>query len=257
MTPSSVGQSASDDPQEALPVPQCEAVSQNISHGDALLKVCEYAATLPQRMPNFTCEQKTSRFLNGQAADVITAKVTYADGRESYRDVRTNGRFVTDAALFKAGTWSTGQFESDIRAIFVGGNKTTWQFAGDDKIGGRPALLFQYEVAHQDVAAWQLHKGGRSVAPPYKGELWVDAETSAPLRLNVAATEVPMSFPIRSADVQISYGEVQFGDGTSFVLPVRSVVNSSATAGRESHNVLQFQNCHKFRATARMVLPAN
>ena len=253
MTATAAGRSGSGDLQEAPSVPQCEAVGQDVSHGDALLKVCRYAASLPQRMPNFTCEQKTSRFVNGQAADVITAKVTYADGRESYQDVRTNGHSVDDAALLKLGTWSTGQFESHIRAIFVSGNQTIWQFAGDDKVNGRPALIFQYEVAHQDVASWQLHMEGLSVAPPYRGELWVDEETAAPVRLNVAAMELPMSFPMRSAEVQISYGDVQFGDGTSFVLPVRSVVDSSATAGRQSRNVLQFQNCHKFRGTARMV----
>lgn len=258
LTAPAPGQSTSAPPQEEASVPECEAVGQGISHGDALLKVCKYAATLPRRMPNFTCDQKTSRFLNGQAADVITAKVTYADGRETYQDIRTSGRSVADsslpdAALLEVGTWSTGQFESDIRAIFVGGNKIVWQFAGSDKIGARSALIFRYEVAHQDVALWQLHMGGLAAAPPYKGELWVDEATWAPIRLNVAATELPIDFPIRSAEVQISYAEAPFGDGTRFVLPVRSVVDSSATAGRQSHNVLQFQNCHKFRATARML----
>ena len=237
-------------------MPECEAVGADISHGDALFKVCEYAATLPQRIPNFSCEQTTSRFLNGQVVDVITARVTYVDGRESYQDIRTNKRSATNT-LPEIGTWSTGQFEADIRAVFVGGNKATWRFAGNDKIDGRPALIFTYEVAHQDVALWQLHMHGLTAAPPYKGELWIDPETSAPLRLNVAAAELPEGFPLRSAEVQISYSDVPFGDGTSFVLPVRSTVDSSATAGRQTHNVLEFQNCHKFRATARMVPPAD
>lgn len=249
-------QSSSPHPPEAPSIPECETVGQDISHGDALLKVCEYAATLPQRIPNFSCEQKTSRFLNGHAADVVTARVTYTDGKESYQDIRTDKGPVTGAALPKVGTWSTGQFESDIRAIFIGGNKTIWHFAGDNNIDGRPALIFRYEIPRQDNPVWQLHMHRLSAAPPYKGELWIDDETFSPLRLDVSATDLPADFPIRSADVEISYGDVPFGDGTSFVLPVKSVVDSTATAGRQSHNVLEFQNCHKFRATARMV-PAN
>jgi hypothetical protein len=44
-----------------------------------------------------------------------------------------------------------------------------------------------------------------------------------------------------------------FADGTSFVLPLKSEVNSSDHNGRRNRNVLEFRNCHKFRATARIV----
>jgi hypothetical protein len=196
-------QSARDLPLEEPSIPECENVGHGTSHGEALVKVCEYAATLPHRIPNFSCEQKTSRFLNGQAADIVTARVTYTDGKESYQDIRTSKGPVTDPALPKIGTWSTGQFESDIRAIFIGGNQTIWRFAGDDNVDGRPALIFHYEIPRQDTPLWQLHMQGLSAAPPYKGELWIDPETSAPLRLDVSATELPPDFPIRSAEIEM------------------------------------------------------
>lgn len=252
-----IAQSSPASTRESPPLPECEPVGQGIPHGDALRGVCLYAATLPRRMPNFTCEQKTSRFINDQAADVITAKVTYSNGSESYRDIKSIGHPLSEAALQKAGTWSTGQFESDIRAIFVGTNKVSWQFAGEEKSGSRSALVFQYQVAHQDEPLWQLHMGSQAAAPPYQGKLWIDLETSAPLRLDMAATELPTDFPLSGADVRIDYGDVQFGDGSNFVLPVKSVVDSTARAGRKSRNVLEFQDCHKFRATARIVTPVN
>lgn len=239
--------------QEALP--KCEAVGQGIPHGEVLRGVCRYAATLPQRMPNFTCEQKASRYINDQPADVITAKVTYSNGSESYREIKSIGHPLSEAVLLKVGTWSTGQFESDVRAIFVGANKVSWQFVDSEKIGDHSALLFQYQVAHQDEPLWQLHMGGQVAAPPYQGKLWIDKETAAPVRLDITATELPVDFPLISADVRINYGDVPFGDGSSFVLPVSSVVSSTARAGRRSRNVLQFQDCHRFRATARIVTP--
>jgi hypothetical protein len=235
----------------------CESTGGNLPHADALRRVCEYAVSLPRQMPNFTCEQKTSRFVNGQAADVITSQVTYAGGRESYQNVKLDGHAVPDAALPQAGTWSTGQFESDVRALFDGSNTVDWQFVSKTEVDGRPALVFRYQVAHQDVPQWQLHANDKVVAPPYEGELWIDEGSAALLRLDVVATELPSDFPLSRAAVQINYGEVPFGDGASFRLPVMSVVNSTGTAGRQSRNVLSFHNCRKFRATSRILMPEN
>lgn len=255
MAVAAAAQSSPASAQEAPLPPECQSVVQGIPHADVLFSVCQYAATLPQRMPNFTCEQKTSRFLNDQPADVITARVTYTDGRETYQDINWVGHSASRAALLQPGTWSTGQFESDVRGIFVGANNVKWQFVGEEKIGTRSALVFQYQVAHQDVPLWQLHMSGQVAAPPYQGKLWIDKELWSPILLDVAATEMPAGFPLTSADVEISYGEVQFEDGSSFLLPVGSVVRSTAGAGRKSRNVLEFQDCHKFRATARIIPP--
>jgi len=67
------------------------------------------------------------------------------------------------------------------------------------------------------------------------------------------ADEFPEDFPLRSANVEIDYEDVAFGDGTSFVLPVKSVVNAVNRNGNRNRNVLEFYNCHKFRATAHMM----
>ena len=61
----------------------CDSLAPDTPHADALRKVCEYAVSLPRRIPNFTCEQRTARYVDGQAADVVTAEVTYLDGKES------------------------------------------------------------------------------------------------------------------------------------------------------------------------------
>jgi hypothetical protein len=48
---------------------------------------------------------------------------------------------------------------------------------------------------------------------------------------------------------------VDFGDGTSFVLPVESVVNGADRKHQQDRNELEFRDCHKFRATTQ-VTPA-
>lgn len=148
---------------------------------------------------------------------------------------------------------STGQFGNDVRAIFGGGNKVTFQFVNESKITGRRALTFQYRVAHQDIPLWRLRVQDQVVAPPYHGQLWIAEETGLLLRLQVVATQIPRTFPMLSARIQIDYGDVLFGDGTRFVLPVKSVVNNVDPYGKHSRNVLEFHSCHKFRGTAHIV----
>jgi hypothetical protein len=246
-------QSSSIGPQPPAGASLCDSLAPDTPHSDALRKVCQYAVTLPQQMPNFTCQQTTSRSFDDQAADVVTAIVTYEDGTESYKDLRLNGRPVADAKLLNPGTWSTGEFGNDIRAIFNSGNKVAFQFVNESKIADRRALTFQYDVPHQDIPLWRLRVQDRVVAPPYHGQLWIDEETGLLLRLQVVATQIPRTFPMLSASLQIDYGDVLFGDGTRFVLPLKSVISNVDPYGRHSRNVLEFHNCHKFRGTAHIV----
>ena len=252
--PSLAAQISPNDLQDAAsPATPCDSLAPDMPHADAVRKVCEYAMSIPQKMPNFTCEQKTSRFRDEHVADVITAEVTYEDGKESFRELKSNGQPLREAGAVNTGTWSTGQFGASVRAIFNPANKVTFQFMNQGKIRGRRALTFQYKVAHQNLPLWRLHVEDEMVAPPYHGQLWIDEETGNLLQLQMVATDLPSDFPLRDADLDITYDEVPFGDGTSFVLPLKSVVNGVGYDKRHNRNVLEFRNCHKFRATARIL----
>ena len=229
----------------------CHSLARDTPHSDALRKVCEYAVSLPRRIPNFTCDQRTARYLDGHAADVVTAEVTYLDGKESYRNVRLDGQPVTDAGWLTSHTWSTGQFGADIRGLFDSDNEVS--FVWDDASSDRETMAFHYEIAQQDVPFWRLHVRGEVATPPYHGELRIDKRTGELRQLQVETTNLPEDFPLRSADLLIDYGKVPFSDGTSFLLPLKTVVNATARGGRTNRNVLEFHNCHKFRAIAKIM----
>lgn len=236
---------------DGSPPDSCSSVAEGTLHGDALRKVCEYAVSLPKRIPNFTCEQRTVRYLDGEAFDVVTAEVAYLDGKESYRNVKANGQPVRDAGLLSSHTWSTGQFGADIQGLFDSSNEVSFEW--DKASGDRGTLVFHYEVAQQDVPFWRLRIHDKVAAPPYHGELRIDKKTGELRQLQVETTAMPDDFPLRSADLVIDYRSVSFGDGTSFLLPQRTVVNASTRGRRTNRNVLEFHNCHKFRGTARVL----
>jgi len=235
----------------------CGWLPGNVAHADALHGVCEYALTLPQRMPNFVCRQETSRF-EGRSqvpADLITATVRYVDGDESYSDVKRNGIPQEDVGK-AAGLWSSGQFEGNLRTIFYEGNHTAFEFEGENQLGGHAVWVFKYQIAQQNEPLWQLRSGDNVIAPAYHGELWVDEQTGAVARFRAAAKSLPQSFPMQSAEVETDYGRVEFGDGTDFVLPSASTIATKFRGVEPTRNVVQFQGCHKFRAKATMVMEA-
>jgi hypothetical protein len=230
---------------------QCDSLAKGTPHADTLRKVCEYAVSLPRRIPNFTCEQRTARYLDGEAADVVTAEVSYLDGKESYRNIKSNGQPVSDVAWLNSHTWSTGQFGADIRGLFDSSNDVSFQL--DETSSDTRILAFHYEIAQQDVPFWRLHIHDKTAAPPYHGEVRIDKKTGELRQLQLETTVLPDDFPLRSADLLIDYGNVTFGDGSSFLLPLKTVVNASTRGGRNNRNVLEFHNCHKFRAMAHVM----
>jgi VWFA-related protein len=234
----------------------CAWLPANIPHAEALHGVCEYAIALPRDMPNFICQQETSRYRgrNRLPIDLITATVRYQDGNESYSDLRVNGGPATDAEAKAAGLWSSGQFQGNLRAIFHSRNHAVFEFSGENKIGLHTAWVFTYLISRQNEPLWELRGHDQVAAPPYGGELWIDQKTGALLRFQSAAKELPASFPMQSAEIVIDYDNVAFGDGTAFVLPVESTVATKYQGMESTRNVVQFSSCHRFHAKARMVM---
>jgi VWFA-related protein len=234
----------------------CGWLPKNIPHASALHGACEYAVTQPAKMPNFVCEQETSRFHGSRQVptDLITATIRYVDGEESFSDLKRNGKPAPSAMWNSAGMWSSGQFEGNLRAIFNAANRGAFTFSRESKIGTRTAWVFTYQIARQYEPLWELLALDRLVAPPYEGELWVDEKTGDVLRFSSTAKELPAEFAIRKAEVLTDYDNVAFPDGGSFVLPVKSVVTTRYQEQAPTRNVVEFRGCHKFRATSHMVL---
>ncbi len=218
--------------------------------------VCEYAMSLPQKMPNFICDQDASRFWGKDKVpfDLVTASIRYEDGRESYTDIKVNGRDATNDISKSPGLWSTGEFGSNLRSIFDSGNLAQFQFARESKWKDHDAWVFTYAIARQNNPLWRLRTGTQILAPPYKGELWVDQKNGDLLRFGSVALDIPKTFGIEDALMQIDYADVSFADGSSFVLPADFTVISTLRGSRSTRNLVQFRNCHKFRAKSRMVL---
>ncbi len=236
----------------------CGWLPTDIAHTGVLRGVCEYAMSLPQKMPNFICDQQTSRYRGDSKVprDLITALVRYEDGNESYTEIKLNGKAAPSAITDSPGQWSTGEFGSNLRAIFDLNNRAEFEFSGVNDLNGHTAWVFTYQIVRQNDPLWRLRTEDRVIAPPYGGELWVDQKTGDLLRFRSVATDIPKDFPTQSADLQTDYSNVAFADATSFPLPLAATIATREQGEGLLRNVMQFRNCHKFRAKTRMLLDA-
>jgi len=238
-----------------IPANFCDWLPGSISHVGALRGVCRYAVTLPQKMPNFVCEQMTSRFIgeNRVPTDLIVANVRYEDGNETYSEIKLNGKPAPDAISNTSGLWATGVFEGNLKNIFDPENEPKFEFAGQTTMGDRVAWIFTYSIAEQKHRLWQLRAEDQVTAPSYEGEIWVDQESGAVVRFRSTAVGIPSGFPIERAELMIDYRDVQFADGTAFVLPASSTTATKYQSQDATRNVVKFEGCHKFRAKTRIL----
>lgn len=58
---------------------------------------------------SFVCDETIQRFHNSKPLDVITAKVSFEDGVEHYREIRQNGQPRSSIPEI-GGAWSTGEW---------------------------------------------------------------------------------------------------------------------------------------------------
>lgn len=240
---------------ETIGVDYCKWLPTGIAHADALQGVCNYAISLPQKMPNFICEQATSRYLGDSKTprDLITALVRYEDGNESYSEIKVNGRPAPEAIAGGPGQWSSGEFGSNLRAVFDVQNQPLFEFAGENVADGAAVWVFRYQIVKQNDPLWRLRSDDEVIAPPYGGELWVEQKTGDVRRFGIVAGKIPPEFPTQSAALETFYDRVAFPDGTGFLLPVGATVATRERGEQPKRNELRFVNCHKFRAKTRML----
>jgi VWFA-related protein len=239
---------------------RCAWLPTSIPHADALRGVCEYSISVPEKMPNFVCDEAASRYSGSRRAltDLISASVRYQDGNETYSDVKVNGKPVSAEIAQSTGLWSTGEFGSNnLRSIFDRENQARFEFSRESTLEGHSAWVFTYQIVQQHLPLWRLHAGNSVVAPPYQGEVWVDQKTGRVLRFRSIAENIQQGFPLTGAELQIDYESVAFSDGSSFLLPTDITATANDPHGESGRNDVRLRNCHKFGAKARIVANAD
>ena len=239
-----------------------------------LEKVRAAALQYTQRLPDFICTQTTQReFSNlndplmgltgvstttaasqmstmtqgGTGANsLIEEKLTFFNQKESYEVTAIDGKKVSgiDHMLF-AGAISAGEFGSALSHLFNPNSHTVFTWRKMENLHGRRTYVFGFHVPQQGGIT-VIHKdSGQQIIVPYSGQVSIDAETLAVLRI-ISKLDLPPGFPIQMGETTVDYRPVSIA-GKSYNLPYRSEVRMKDTF-HLFVNRIEFKDYQKFTA---------
>lgn len=218
---------------------------------DLVARARDWAESFTTALPNFVCEQDTTRYAMMSKAsgwepqDVITAKVIYEDGHEQYREITVGGRKTNKSMMDLGGATSTGEFASVLYGLFAPETQTQFKFYRTDTAGESPAAIYDFKVALAN-SDWTITIGGQSLRPTYSGSIWIDRSNAHVKRIEKQADNIPKDFPLDEVQTAVDYDQVRLGTGT-YLLPVKAEVLSCQRGSSFcTKNTIEFRNYHKF-----------
>jgi len=216
-----------------------------------ILKAREVAATFLEGLPNYFCQEVTTRYVSEtrvpswNVVDVVSAAVVYEDGKESYRNVTINGK-PSKKPPEESGAWSTGEFGTILAALFHPATDGKFRYMEDATIAHQQASVYNFQVERLR-STWTIHVPSQYIVPAHKGSVWIDKQSAHTLRIEMQAKDVPTEFPLISAESAVDYDYVSLGTPEKFLLPVHAEVLSCVRGSNQCEkNVIDFRNYHKF-----------
>ena len=215
-----------------------------------------------EEMPDFVVKQQIQRSAayagtnNFRNLDRLVVAVSYrSSGQEDYRVLAVNGALQADPQSKQSyeevgGTSSTGEFVTMLATIFKPESNARFEVIDTDVIRGRRTVVFDFSV-DRDKAKQQITASGYlsdTTITGMKGRIWIDREDFRVLRVESEATEIPDTFPIRTAKRIIEYDWTTIAD-EKYLLPTLSDVRLTfreKSKAFESRNLIRFKDYQKY-----------
>ena len=217
-----------------------------------IMKAREVAFQFADKLPNFFCQQLTTRYESDHpktgwdALDIVSADVAYEDGQESYKNIKVNNKPANKSMMEIGGSVSTGEFASVLLDLFSSDTAATFRRTGNDSIHGRSTYVYSFDVMREH-SHWRVEAPSQLYYPAYSGSVWIDKQTSRALRIEMQSRSVPRLFPFDTTETAVDYDFVRLSTPEEFLLPVDSE-NLSCQRGTSmcSRNRIEFRNYRKF-----------
>jgi hypothetical protein len=212
------------------------------------------------QMPDFVVKQFITRSWaasttrNWHVSDRLIVGVSYRPSEgEKYRLLQVNG-VTTPAAGEKndykeaGGANSTGEFVTVLKTLFEESSQAEFKPLDTDTLRGRRTVVYSYDIKKAN-SQWRLETESAAVIAAHRGKVWIDRERARILRVEFESYDVPDTFPIRTAAVDLDYDWVTIPGQGEYLLPSHSVsVLTTVRHGetQQARNEIRFRNYQKF-----------
>lgn len=226
---------------------------QRLSTGVPTLiaQTMEWVGTFTNGLPNFLCQQITTRYAEAsksegwQPVDIITAKVVYENGGETYKDISLGGKKTNKSMLELGGSTSTGEFAATLRDVFSPATQAKFQFSKTAQVASTTVSVYHFTVELPN-SHWSIKVGSQLLRPAYSGDVWINKSNSEVRKIEMQADNVPANFPMRSVYTSVAYDPVRLGT-SNFLLPVVAVNQACERKSTTcSKNDVEWRDYHKY-----------
>jgi VWFA-related protein len=224
-----------------------------------LADAAQYATQYSAALPNFMCQQVTSRLedRNGAGAwrqkDKIVEMLTYFNHKENRKllQIDTIGARTHEATSdTQTGVSSFGEFGQALTSVFQASSKADFEWKETDVLGDQTVQVFDYRVAKKD-SSFDLIWRGLDATVGFHGQVFIDTATRGVHRVTMTADDVPEKFPLRASSVSVDYDYVQLNDH-DYLMPTAAEVNT--WEGNHGYlNQIEFRNFHRFGSTVKIL----
>ena len=218
----------------------------------------EWALTFTETLPNYVCQQFTTRYQkipgerDWQAKDIVSANVVYENGKEDYRNIAINGKSQVKRMEDLPGSWSTGEFGTTLRSLFHPGRRANFRYVKQATIIGLTASVYDYSVKRED-SDWHIALGSQAIIPAYSGRVWIDQKTARVIRIEMQADDIPRDFPLDRVEAANDYGLIRLATADQFMLPLHAETLSCERGSTFcTRNAIEFRNYKKFSGEANI-----
>jgi len=221
--------------------------------GDPIIeKAREVAAQFSGSLPNFFCQQMTTRYQSDNPkkswdpVDVVTAEVAYENGKESYKNIKVGNKVINKPMEEIEGTRSTGEFATLLDNLLNPATGAEFRRSGQDTIQHRATWVYKFEVP-RERSRWRIIAPSQLYYPAFRGTIWIDRETSRVLRLEEQARNMPLLFPFDTVETATDYDFVRLSGSNPYLLPVDAeVLSCNRGTSTCARNRIEFRNYRKF-----------
>ncbi len=91
-----------------------------------------------------------------------------------------------------------------------------------DTLRGRRTVVYSYDIKKAN-SQWRLETESSAIISAHRGKVWIDRERARILRIEFESYDVPDTFPIRAAAVDLDYDWVTIPGQGEYLLPSHSV----------------------------------
>ena len=211
-------------------------------------------------LPDFICQQVIERYYDFEGrgawdkADRLTYELTYNRKHESYRPINAVGRPITSPIDKTGGAISTGDFASELAALFEKETKTIFNPAGKERLGTRQARVYDFRVPKESSKLDVKAEGAPGLIVGYSGTVWIDEETKRVLRIDQAVDDLPKGYPMTTAERSIEYDVNKLkGLENDFLLPSRvEVMIADRKVKQYFRNLVYFKFYQKFETDIKI-----